>query len=346
MVPNMETRRTAYPLLLGVLLIAGLSTPVRGETPADARVICVYDPAGKAGDYYAMLEDFAVTASTWGVPVSVRAYTDEQTATKDYDAGQCDGVVATGVRLQGYNNFPSTIEAMGAIPTYDILKQMILSLNRYESAARRLRRGEHETAGIIPIGAVYLFVRDRRIDTVPELAGIRIATMTYDRASPLMVDRVGAIAVPADLSTIGPKFNNGDVDACYVSAPAYEPFELRRGMGTKGGVIQYPLAQATLQLLIRHARFPEGFAAKARVDIAARFDHALEIVKRAEAAIPASAWIPVSSSDIPGFEELFLSVRLKLRDEVGAYDPTMLSALRKLRCANDPTRSECAEKKE
>ena len=30
--------------------------------------------------------------------------------------------------------------------------------------------------------------------------------------------------VPADLGSLGPMFNNGDVDACYVSAPAYAPF--------------------------------------------------------------------------------------------------------------------------
>jgi hypothetical protein len=90
----------------------------------------------------------------------------------------------------------------------------------------------------------------------------------------------------------------------------------------------------------------DGFGKKARADIAARFDRAMEIVHKAEAGIPAHYWVTVPDKDLPAFDELFLSVRLKLRDDVGAYDASMLSALRKLRCAKDPARSECVEKKE
>jgi hypothetical protein len=42
-------------------------------------------------------------------------------------------------------------------------------LNGESAAAREVRR--YETASILPVGAVYLFLRDRNIDTVPELAG-------------------------------------------------------------------------------------------------------------------------------------------------------------------------------
>ena len=37
--------------------------------------------------------------------------------------------------------------------------------------------------------------------------------MDYDKPSVVMVEKIGAIMVPADLGSIGPKFNNGDVDA-------------------------------------------------------------------------------------------------------------------------------------
>ena len=94
-------------------------------------------------------------------------------------------------------------------------------------SGEKVGQGGHETAGIVPLGAVYLFVGDRSIDTVSE-AGKRIAISDYDKPSLVMVDRVGAIMVPADLGSLGPKFNNGDVDACYVSAPGYAPFELWR----------------------------------------------------------------------------------------------------------------------
>lgn len=327
-----------------IALLAMLFAPVQAH--ADDQLICVFDPSGKAGDYYRMMEEFALEASSWGASINLRAYTDEETAAKDYDAGQCQGVVATGVRLQRFNRFPSTIEAMGAIDSYDILQSMIDSLAKYESAAARLSKDGNVTVGFIPVGAVYLFVRDRSVNSVDALAGKRIATMDYDKAAPVMVDRIGAVMVPADLGSIGPKFNNGEVDAAYISAPAYAPFEMWRGLGKAGGIITLPLAQATLQLMVKESAFPEGFASKARTYFAGQFDHAVSLVNSAEMSIPEAYWINLPESDLLMFEEMFLSVRLKLRDDVGAYDAQMLSALRKIRCQKDPSRAECAEKRE
>ena len=84
---------------------------------------------------------------------------------------------------------------MGALPTYGLLSQMVATLANYESAAQRLSLGENQTVGFISAGAVYLFVRDRSVDSVAELAGKRIATMDYDKAAPVMVDRVGGVMV-------------------------------------------------------------------------------------------------------------------------------------------------------
>jgi len=312
---------------------------------AETRVICAYDPGGRSGDYFALLNKYATQASTWGVTVEIRPYTDEETAAKDYEAGHCDGVVATGVRLQRFNRFSSTIEAIGALPDYALLKQMVSTTVSSPSAAAMLTQDGNATIGFIPVGAVYLFVRDRSIDSVPELAGKRIATMDYDKASVFLVDRVGAIMVPADLGSIGPKFNNGDVDACYVSAPAYRPFELHRGIGTKGGVIRAPIAQATLQVMIREARFPAGFAEKSRAELLGRFDAALAFVKQAEAEIPSAAWIEVPAATLAEWDALFQSVRIQLRDQ-GAYDGRLLKVMRQVRCGKNPSRAECAENKE
>ena len=340
------TKRFMQQLLRLNVLALVLGTFAASSAYAESRRLCIYDPAGKAGDYYRILADYSIEASGWGVELEIKAYTDEETAAKDYEAGQCDGVLATGVRLQRFNRFPSTIEAIGAITSYDILKQMVQTLSKYETAAARLKNEDNETVGIIPVGAAYLFVRDRNNDTVQELAGKRIATMDYDKAAPVMVSRIGAIMVPADLGSIGPKFNNGDVDACYIPASAYQPFEIWRGLEPSGGILRLPLAQATLQLLVRPSRFPADFGAKSRTFFTSRFDDALTIAKKAEADIPAKYWIEVDEASLPGFEELFLGVRLKLRDEVGAYDAQMLNVLRKLRCAKDGSRSECVEQKE
>jgi len=313
---------------------------------AETRSICAFDPAGKSGDYYALLNEFAIEAAGWGAEVEIKVYTDEETAAKDYEAGHCDGVVATGVRLQRFNRFPTTIEAIGALPNYDVLKSMMNILATSAGAATALKSGDNETVGFIPVGAAYLFVRDRNHDTVKELAGKRIATMDYDQPSKTMVDRVGAIMVPADLGSIGPKFNNGDVDACYVSAPAYRPFELWRGLGESGGILKVPLAQATLQVLVRPSKFPADFGTKSRTWFFGKFNHSLGLVQKAEADIPSKYWISQDDEALAAFDELFLSTRLKLRDEVKAYDSSMLTVMAKERCKADSSRAECAEQKE
>ncbi len=325
-------------VLLGLLLAPALA---RAET----RVICAYDPGGRSGDYFSMLSKYATQASTWGVTVEVRPYTDEETAAKDYEAGHCDGVVATGVRLQRFNRFSSTMEAIGGLPDYATMKEMVTKTVTSPTAAAMLTQDGNATVGFIPVGAVYVFVRDRSVDSVPELAGKRIAAMDYDKASRFMVDRVGAIMVPSDLGSIGPRFNNGDVDACYVSAPAYRPFELHRGIGTKGGVVRAPIAQATLQIMIREARFPAGFAEKSRAELLGKFDAALAFVKQAEAEIPAASWIDVPAATLGEWDALFQSVRIQLRDQ-GAYDGRLLKVMRQVRCGRSPSRAECAENKE
>ncbi|HHO49713.1 MAG TPA: hypothetical protein ENK18_02310 [Deltaproteobacteria bacterium] len=326
------------------LLVASLLGPATAS--AETRSLCVFDPAGRSGDYFDLMSKYAIQASTWGVDVEIRPYTDEETAAKDYEAGQCDGVAATGVRLQRFNRFSSSIEAIGGLPDYGLLKQMIRTLSTSAGASAKLTHNGNTTIGFIPVGAVYLFVRDRSIDTVPELAGKRIATLDYDKASVFMVDRIGAIVVPADLGSLGPKFNNGDVDACYVSAPVYEPFELHRGLGTNGGIIRAPLAQATIQVMIRESRFPEGFVEKSRADLLARFDTALNHIQRSEANIPERYWIDIPSDTLQAWDTMFQGVRVALRDQEHAYDGAMLTVMKQLRCAQDSSRSECAENKE
>lgn len=311
---------------------------------ANAASICVYDPSGKSGDYFRILNDYVLEASGWGVDIELQAYTDELNAVQAYEAKQCDGVLATGVRLQRFNNFPTTIEAIGALGTYSLLEDMLKTLSTSAGAAKMLKVGDHETVGIVPVGAAYLFLRDRSIDTVAELAGKKIATLTYDKPSMTMVDRVGAVPVAADLSSIGPKFNNKTVDACYISAPAYAPFELERGLGSNGGIIKLPLAQATLQLLVRTDGLPADFGAKSRVFFFSKFNDALQVVKKAESNIPSKYWIELPEESLPDYDELFQSTRVQLKGN--AYHTAMLSVMKQLRCAKDSSRFECAENKE
>ncbi len=101
-----------------------------------------------------------------------------------------------------------------------------------------------------------------------------------------------------------------------------------------------------MQVLTRtDAKLPDGFGPQSRMWSAKNFNRMLDVIKRAEQDIPAKYWIDVPAENLPQYEELFRQMRIKLKG-TGEYDATMLALLRRVRCKDDPTRAECAEKKE
>ena len=309
------------------------------QEPVD-RILCVFDPSGAVGDAFQQMEEFQTAALDWGVRFEMRPYTDERTASEDFNAGVCHAVLLTGVRARQYNKFAGSIEAMGAVGSYDVMRQ-VLGLLANPRAADRLVSGDYETVGIFPAGAVYLFLRDRNLTNINELAGKRIATIDFDQAAVTMVDRVGASMVPADIGTFAGMFNNGSVDVCYAPATAYRPLELERGLQSGGGVVRYPLSQLTLQVITHRDQFPDGFGNSARAFGYERFDSMMTLINRGDGEIADSYWVDVPAEEVANFDTVFREVRIQLRDE-GVYDATMLTLLRRVRCQVDDTRAECA----
>ncbi|MGM0577818.1 MAG: putative solute-binding protein [Myxococcota bacterium] len=325
------------------LILAGLLVALALPLTAHAKdaTLCVYDPSGARGDIFQMLQDYKAAASGWDVGFTLKPYTDEKTAADDFKAGQCDAVAMTGVRIRSLHRFAGTLEAMGAVPSYKVLERAIRTLAK-PKASRLMESGKYEIAGIFPGGAVYLFVDDRSVDTAGELAGKRIATLAFDDAAKTMVRQVGASMVSADIGTFAGMFNNGSVDACYAPAAAYQALELYKGLKGGGGIVKYPLAQMTIQILVRSDDFPGDFAQKSREYAAKHFDQAVRVAKKFEGAIPDEHWIEIPDEDRTTYDEMFQEVRTDLAGSAGVYDKTMLKLLRGIRCKYAPTRAECA----
>ncbi len=332
-----------------LIAILTAATALLAAAPASAenvqRTLCIYDPSGGNGDVFNMMKDYRTKALEWGVEFEMKPYTDEKTASEDFKAGQCQAVLMTGTRVRAFQKFTGTLEAMGSLSSYDLLATIVKSISSAK-AAGLMKSGDYETAAVLPGGAVYLLVRDKDVDTVEELAGKKLATLDFDEAAKVMVKQVGASLVPADVSTFGGMFNNGSVDVAYAPATAYKALELYKGIGSAGGVIRYPLAQLTLQLLIRSADFPAAFPQASRDHAAKNFDRALKLVKAAEKDIPESAWHDISDADKARYDEMFLDVRVRLRDQEKVYDKTALTLMRKVRCKKNAARAECAMKRE
>ena len=164
--------------------------------------------------------------------------------------------------------------------SYEVVRQAVAAFTS-PAALRFMVEGNYEVGGILPVGAAYPVVRDRRINSVEALAGRRIAAFDHDRAQALMIQRIGAQPVSADITNFSTKFNNGMVDMIGAPALAYRPLEIYKGVGKQGAVGRFPLLILTYQVILNRSKFPPGFGEKSRQYWLDHFDGAMSLVANA-----------------------------------------------------------------
>lgn len=317
-----------------VLVMSGSSVAL-----AETKKMCVFDLLGANGPTYSQMKDYKTAALNWGVEIELKPYSSERVAAEDFKAGLCDAVIFTGIRARQFNPFTGSLDAIGAMPTYQHLKSVVTTISS-KKAAKLMFIDPYEVAGIFPAGAAYMFVNDRAIDTVGELAGKRIAILDSDPAQVEMVSFVGASPVGTSIANMFSKFNNGSVDVTYGPAIVYEAMELYKGLEPNGGVIDFSLVQLTMQVLIRKSEFPEGYGQKSREYTLQQFDTTEALIKRYESKIPEKLWILISEQDKTEYLEVFRQSRLRLREK-GIYHAKALKLMRMVRCKKNPQQAEC-----
>lgn len=333
-------RAAAAACVLGL----GASLLATSVSAAEKRSLCIFDPLGATGPIFTLTKATKVKALGWGYDLELRAYTDEKIASDDFLAGQCDAALLTDVRAREFNRFTGTLVAVGAIPGYDELSTLLQTLSS-PKAAPLMKSENYEIAGIAPAGAIYVLLRDRAIDSVEKIQGKKIATLDYDPAAVAMVRHVGGSVVSATTSSFAGKFNNGSVDVAYAPAVAYQPMELYKGVEPDGSVFNYNFAQMTFQLVVTSDKFSDSFKQNMREYYQSRFGEFMDIVKKAEADIPAKVWVQPTNEQAAGFDSMLKDVRIALRDE-GVYHPKMLKLMQKVRCQSEATKAECVDGRE
>jgi hypothetical protein len=318
----------------------GLALAVQANA-ADKQTLCVWDISGTQGDVYNLMKDYKLAAARWGGNIELRAYTDEKIASEDFKAGQCDAVIMTGLRGRQFNGFTGSLDSLGSMPTYDHVKKVLATLSKPQ-LAQLMVSGNYEVGGITPLGAAYLFVNDRGINNVGKLSGKKIAVLDYDKAQARMVQKVGAQPVASDVTNFAGKFNNGSVDIVGAPAAAFKPLELFKGLGTKGGIVQFPLVQVSLQLYLRKDRFPEGFGQKSREYMFSQFERAMTLVSAAEKEIDKKFWMEIPPADKEKYMQMIRESRIALMNE-GIYDKKAMKLLKKVRCEISAGEAECAQ---
>lgn len=307
-------------------------------------VFCTWDILGQQGDATNMMKDYVLAAKGWGANVISKSYTNEGIAADDFKAGQCDGTLITGMRARQFNAFTGSIDAVGAIPSYTHMRDVI-DLLANPKLAPRLVTGPYEVVGAIPVGAAYAFVNDRAINSLAKAAGKKIAVLDWDKSQAEMVKIVGAVPVAADLTTYGGKFNNGQVDVLFAPIPLYKPMELWRGLGTKGGIARFPVINLTLQLIIKKDRFPPGFGQKSRTWVSDQVPRFFGMIRNMEREVDPKHWMLIPLSDRDGYDKIMREMRIHLTKS-GYYDPRMMTLLKRIRCKREPNEAECTQPEE
>ncbi len=318
-----------------------------------AQKICVFDILGASGDAFNMAKDYAVAMQKQGVSLELKAYNNESVAVDDFRAGQCDGVLATAFRTRQFNGVAGAIDTLGSTTiikdgkidmaaSYDVVRKVIQTYATPQ-ATKLMTEGNYEVGGIFPFGAAYPVVNDRAINTVEALAGKRIAAFDYDKAQAVMIQRIGAQPVSADITNFATKFNNGNVDMIAAPSLAYKPLELQKGIGTKGAIARFPLVILTYQVVLNHTKFPAGFGEKSRQHWSSEFDRALGLIKNADAGIPASVWMNLTPENVVKYNLMLREARLDIAEK-GMYNKQGLRVIKKVRCTVNPVDAECSTK--
>lgn len=323
-------------LLCSILCLLGSTA---NAAPVTTK-FCVFDPLGAQGDFYNMIKDYQLAAKRWGVNLELKSYTDEGVAVEDFKAGQCDIIDMMGLRARLFNEFTGTIDSVGAVENYGQMRSL-LEVLAGPKAEKYMVSGQYEVAGIIPIGAGYPFVADRSLNSLAKAAGKKIGVLEWDKTQFILVQTLGAQPVGSDVTNYGPKFNNGVVDAIIAPIILYKPFELYKGIGTKGGIIRRSAIQLTLQLMIRRDKFPPEFATQSRDYILKRVDQALGVIRNTENAVDAKHWMYVPSGELKAYRKIMREARVRLEKE-GYYDKRMLGIMKRVRCKEDPEDAECS----
>ncbi len=335
------------PLAFLVALLFSLPTYANSGANAENSDLiplkmCVFDFVGKEGPVVQEMQEFKLEAFRWGVNLSFLVYTDDRVASEEFKNGVCDMLNLPGIRAREYNDFTGSINAVGALPTYDHLGMVIKSLSS-PKASKLMRKGDYEIIGIGPIGAIFLFVNDKAIQAPSDMAGKRVTVLDNAPETEYLAQRIGMTPVSSSIMNALQKFNNKAVDITGAPGLAYEPMEMYKGLEPGGGIIRWPTLQITMQIMVRWDKVPSDFGQKSRTHFANKYPAQIKKIVESETTIPDKYWIEISDETKNSWNETFRESRIALRDQK-VYNAKALTLFRKVRCKVDSSLAECTSK--
>lgn len=308
---------------------------------------CVFDPLGSNGPINQLVKDVVLEATRWNVTLKVQSFSDERVASDEFKAGRCDALAVSTWRAKQFNNFTGSFDAIGNFSNYEQMKTALRLLHTTPAMTNLMISGEYQTLGVIPVGAAYVMVRDRKISGLDKASGKRFAVLDWDRVQRHLTEQIGAQAVSVDLTNFGTRFNNGQVDLIAAPAVTFQPLELYKGLGSNGGVLISPMTMMTASITVRRSAFVNSIpdyderVAKVREFALNYIDMGFELIDRMDRSIPQKYWLNMTTIEQEKHDRTLRQARLDLTKS-GYYDERMMKLLKRVRCHHEPRHYECS----
>jgi len=301
--------------------------------------VCTWDPVGKNGPVIAFFSDVVPRALNWGLHLEFIPYLDENQVTVDLDKGICDVGIVTAILSRDYVPFAGTLDAIGGITSKDKLNKTMAAISS-PKAVNLMSSGDYEVVATLPVGSMFAFVNDRKIKDFDHFRNKKIAVLNGDIQTKTFAELAGATPVDTTLANFSGKFNKGIVDIVIMPALAYNTFELYKGLGKNGGILDLRLFYGMIQAIARKSAFPDDFGFQMRKYMVNRISHINAMIDEAERTIPHKYWIKTDKQTKDDLDYFYKDIRLKLKIE-NRFHPKALSLLWKIRCLSSPNREEC-----
>ena len=182
----------------------------------------------------------------------------------------------------------------------------------------------------------------KSINSLAKAKGKKFAYLKHDDAQRKILEAIGMVGLPSDVSDFAKKFNANQADVIASPAYAYKALEIEKGLGTIGAMFDnVPVVNITIELIIRPNSFPAGFSLNSREWFIQQIPTSFAMIKRLEDAIPTKYKYSISKEEVENYEKLFREQRIRFTKD-GIYDPVMMGVLKRARCSVERTRFECS----
>lgn len=301
--------------------------------------LCVFDVMGANGITMLLARDYALFAQQQGVDIELKSYQKLDPAISDFDQKKCDGIVADNFATRKYNLFMGTMGAVGAINDNNVAQRVISALGSPKLAYKMNQKG-YEVVGYMPYGLAYFMSRNRELKKLEQVVGVKVGVLAEDPSQRRMAQKVGMKPVIMTFDNATTKFKNNDFEVVPAPLIVYEPFEIGKLLGDKGGIINYPLAFMTMNFVLHQGGYPEGFGQQSREWFSKQSAQMMGAMKRWESKVPANMWVAIPEIDRTGYDRLVSQMRREFIAS-GVYDSNMITLIRHLRCRYDQQFVEC-----